>query len=104
MPVVGCPIDCDYETPDVDPVIAAVLITTHVTIIKSTSSKITMARTEKISNTSNLNGVTMEATELTGSGEIIQLLECCDDQLRRDLTRSLVEHSLRKQRKKLSQP
>ena len=34
------------------------------------------------------------ATKLTGTDKIIQLLECCDDQLRR----SAVEHSLRKKR------
>ena len=36
MPTVRCPIDgCTYETPDVDPVIAAALITTHATTHQS---------------------------------------------------------------------
>ena len=30
----------------------------------------------------------MRATNLSGVDKVIQLLECCDDQLRRDLTRN----------------
>ena len=30
----------------------------------------------------------MEAIKLSGTDKVIQLLECCDDQLRRDLTRN----------------
>ena len=30
----------------------------------------------------------MRATKLTGTDKVIQLLECCDDQLRKDLTRT----------------
>ena len=30
----------------------------------------------------------MKATRLEGTDRIIQLLECCDDQLRKDLTRN----------------
>ena len=30
----------------------------------------------------------MKATKLSGTDRVIQLLECCDDQLRRDLTRN----------------
>ena len=33
MPVFRCPINgCEYQTPDVDPVVAAALVTTHATI------------------------------------------------------------------------
>ncbi len=30
----------------------------------------------------------VRATRLTGQDKVIQLLECCDEQLRRDLTRN----------------
>ena len=30
----------------------------------------------------------MKATKLAGTDKVIQLLECCDDQLRKDLTRN----------------
>ena len=32
----------------------------------------------------------MAATQVTGKDKIVQLLECCDEQLRKDLTKSAV--------------
>ena len=97
---VKCPIDgCEYETPDVDTVIVAALITTH-----ATSQPTQAARAEKVKRLSiSLVGMTedwlyrtgctsskgyVKATEQEGAGRIIQLLECCDEQLCRDLTRN----------------
>ena len=105
MPVIGCPIDgCDYETPDVDPIVAAALITTHATVHQAgpAPTAATPARAEKVKRPSISSAGTTEewqyfllrwsdyvkATRLNGTDKIIQLLECCDDQLRRDLTRN----------------
>ena len=103
MPVVGCPIEgCEYETPDVDAVVAAALITTHATVHKSASPDAATARVEKVKrpNISSAGATEdwqyfksrwndyVRATKLTGTDKVIQLLECCDDQLRKDLTRT----------------
>ena len=104
MPVVRCPIDgCEYETPDVDPVVAAALITTHATTHQASRPELTQAaRVEKVKRPTISSAGTTEdwqyfrsrwgdyvkATRLEGTDRVIQLLECCDDQLRKDLTRN----------------
>ena len=103
MPVVKCPIEgCEYETPDVDPVIAAALITTHATSHQTPSQPMQTARVEKVKRPSILSAGTTEdwqyfksrwgdyvkATKLEGTDKVIQLLECCDKQPRKDLTRN----------------
>ena len=103
MPVVKCPIEgCEYETPDVDPVIAAALITTHATSHQTPSQPTQTARVEKVKRPSISSAGTTEdwqyfksrwgdyvkATKLEGTDKVIQLLECCDEQLRKDLTRN----------------
>ena len=35
-----------------------------------------------------LGGLYVDATKVTGRDKVVQLLECCDEQLRKDLTRS----------------
>ena len=53
MPVVKCPIEgCDYETPDVEPVIAAALITTHASSHQTPSRPTQIARAEKVTRPS----------------------------------------------------
>lgn len=104
MPKIKCPIEsCDYETPDVDPVVAAALITTHATVHQASGGSTTpAARAEKVKRPSVSSAGTTEewqyfilrwsdyvkATRLDGTDKIIQLLGCCDDQLRKDLTRN----------------
>ena len=103
MPVVRCPIEgCEYVTPDVEPLIAAPLITTHVTSHKTPSQSTQTARAEKVKRPSKSSAGTTEdwqyftsrwgdyvrATKLEGTDRVIQLLECCDDQLRKDLARN----------------
>ena len=103
MPVVRCPIeDCGYRTPDVDPVVAAALITTHATAHGLPHSATPVAKAEKVKRPCISSAGTtedwqyftsrwsdyVEATKLSGTDKVIQLLECCDDQLRRDLTRN----------------
>ena len=49
MPVVRCPIeDCKYQTPDVDPMVVAALITTHATVHASSHLATPMAKAEKV--------------------------------------------------------
>lgn len=101
MPQVKCPIPgCDYETPDLDAVIVAALITTHATTHPTTSD--IQARIEKVKRpTVTLAGSSedwtyflsrwkdyVDATKITGKNLILQLLECCDESLRKDLTRT----------------
>ncbi|CAG2254453.1 unnamed protein product [Mytilus edulis] len=64
MPAVKCPVpDCQYETDDLDAVVVAALLTTHATVHSAAAGAIVSAKVEK-------------------------LLECCDETLRRDITRS----------------
>jgi hypothetical protein len=99
MPTIKCPIEgCEYETPDVEPVVAAALITVHATSHGPTQA----ARVEKVKRPSISSAGTtedwqyfksrwsdyMKATRLEGADRVLQLLECCDDQLRKDLTRN----------------
>ena len=103
MPVVKCPIEgCEYETLNVDAVIAAALITTHATSHQTPSQPTQTARVEKVKIPSISSASTTEdwlyfksrwgdyvkATKLKGTDRVIQLLECCDEQLRKDLTRN----------------
>ena len=103
MPVVRCPIeDCEYQTLDVDPMVAAALITTHATAHVLPHSIVPAAKAEKVKRPCISSAGTTEdwqyfrsrwndyvkATKLAGTDKVIQLLECCDDQLRKDLTRN----------------
>ena len=103
MPIIQCPIEgCEYETPDVEPVIAAALITTYATSHRTPSGPTRTARVERVKRPNVSSAGTTEdwqyfksrwndyvkATRLEGTDKIIQLLECCDDQLRKHLTRN----------------
>ena len=99
MTVVSCPL-CDYETEDVSDTIAAVLLSTHAISHQpgATASSATVERVKRpvISSAgisedwnyffSKWNDY-VEATNVTGKDEVLQLLECCDEELRRDVTR-----------------
>ena len=100
MPEADCPIPgCTYRTADLDAVIVAALLNAHtVTHTHATSA----ARVEKVTRPTVSSAGTSEewsyfttrwdeyvaATRITGSDKVTQLLECCDDQLRKDLTRN----------------
>ena len=59
MPVVHCPIEgCEYETPNVDPVVAAALITTHATVAKANALVYCLLGQRRIGSTLYLDGVT----------------------------------------------
>ncbi|XP_053372940.1 uncharacterized protein LOC128546448 [Mercenaria mercenaria] len=99
MPVVHCPIPgCEYVTDDLEAAIVAALITAHsMAHTPGPSAKIEKVRRPTIT----LAGTSEElayflsrwtdyvtATKLEGRSKVIQLLECCDEPLRKDLTRT----------------
>lgn len=98
MPAVACPIPgCEYVTDDLDPAIVAALITAH----SATHAPGAVAKVEKVKRpTISAAGTSEEwayfltrwsdyvsATKIDGHDKVVQLLECCDEPLRRDLTR-----------------
>ena len=102
MPTVNCLITgCPYATPDVDAILAAALINTH-TMTHAAVSNTAIAKMEKVKCPTISSGGTnkewryfishwadyVEATEVTGKNKVIQLLECCEEQLHRDITRT----------------
>lgn len=103
MPVISCPIDdCEYATPDVEGVVAAALITTHATIHNTSATNTVASKLENVKRPTVSSAGTSEdwsyftsrwndyvaATKVAGKDKVIQLLECCDEQLRKDLTRT----------------
>ena len=104
MPAVDCPLqDCQYSTGNVDPSVAVELLKLH-GLSHTANQGTSAAKVKKVNRPTISNGVTLaewnyfltrwsgyvEATGISGKTLIIQLLECCDEQLRRDLTRSTV--------------
>ncbi|XP_062586740.1 uncharacterized protein LOC134248350 [Saccostrea cucullata] len=101
MPKIKCPIpDCEYETADLEAAIVASLLTVHSTIHSSLNAP--TAKIEKVKRPSISAAGTSEewsyfmsrwsdyvsATKIEGRDKVVQLLECCDEPLRKDLTRS----------------
>ena len=97
---VKCPIPaCEFETDDLDAAIVAALISTHA---KVHDTSVTPAKAEKVKRPTVSSAGTSEewtyflsrwkdyvdATKIKDKELIIQLLECCDETLRRDLTRA----------------
>ncbi len=61
MPVVQYPIEgCEYQTPDVDPVVAAALITTHATVHALPHPVVPAAKAEKVKRPCILSAGTTE--------------------------------------------
>jgi hypothetical protein len=102
MPAVSCPVaDCEYTTADVDPAIVVQLLQIH-SAAAHTQQPIAPAKVEKVKRPTLSSGGSSEewtyfttrwkdyvsATKVTGQEKVVQLLECCDEGLRRDLTRS----------------
>jgi len=100
MPVAACPIPgCTYTTDDVDAVIVAALLNAHTVTHTMTPAA---PRVEKVTRPTISSAGTCEewayfttrwaeyvaATRVTGRDQVAQLLECCDNQLRKDLTRN----------------
>lgn len=101
-----CPFpECTYETDEVTDKLAAVLLSVHssgtytaqgapnVTL----NTKLEKVRRPMISAAGSSEDWSyfltrwsdyVAATNITGKDKVIQLLECCDEQLRKDLTRN----------------
>ena len=85
-----------------DAIIAAALITAHATTHNTTSNQMAAVKVEKVKRPTISSAGTseewtyfisrwndyVEATKVTGKDKTVQLLECCDEQLRKDLTRN----------------
>ena len=103
MSAIKCPIPgCDYSTDDVEAAIVVQLLQLHQVIHSQPQGHPPTAKVEKVKRPSiNRSGASEEwsyfntrwdeyvaATGIKGKDCVIQLLECCDEELRRDLTRS----------------
>ena len=89
---------CQYQTDDLDAVIVAALLNAHCVIHSAPS----VAKVDKLKRpTIGLAGTSEEwtyfktrwenyvdGTNISGKEYVVQLLECCDEDLRRDLTRT----------------
>ena len=92
LPKHRCPYpECEYETEDVKDELADVLLTVHSngTHVQTTSQPATQAtakvekvRRPTISSAGSSQKDYAEATKLKGKDMVIQLLECCEEQLR----------------------
>ena len=104
MPKHRCPYpECIYETDDVEDALAAVLLTVHSNgSHTNTPATTTASKAEKVKRPTVCRGGTSEdwsyflsrwkdyvdATKITGQDKVLQLLECCEERLRKDLTRN----------------
>ena len=108
MPEVKCPVTgCKYKTEDVSDALIGTLLgihvqTAHRETVASASGSIPTAKLEHIKRPTITKGGTLEdwvyfksrwedyatATKVFGRDRTLQLLECCDEDLRRDLTRN----------------
>ncbi len=106
MPEVQCPFPgCDYKTADLDAPIVAALITAHSAVHPAAMAAApigTIAKVERVRRPTITAAGTSEdwayfqsrwkdyvdATKVDGRDKVIQLLECCDEPLRKDLTRT----------------
>ena len=103
MPVVSCPIDgCDYKTEDVEAGVVIELLKLHSAAHNQPHAILqSNPRLEKVKRpTISASGTSEEwayfttrwneyvgSTKIAGQDRIIHLLECCDDDLRKNLTR-----------------
>ena len=101
--MVNCPIDgCHYATPDMSDAVVAALITAHSVTHTAQPTAPPTHRVESVKRP-NISAAGsneewsyftirwndyINATGVSGNNAVIQLLECCDDNLRKDLTRS----------------
>ena len=108
MPVIDCPYpDCGYQTQEGNEALAVVLLQMHANAahpVPSSTGTTTAAsvKADKVSRPKvSIGGSSedwsyfctrwqdyKEATKVSGKDLVIQLLECCDEDLRKDLTRS----------------
>ena len=88
----------DYSTPDLDAAIVAALLTAHCAIHTSgQAAKVKKVKRPTIADAGNSEewayfksrwSYYVDATKITGKDTVLQLLEFCDELLRKDLTRT----------------
>ena len=100
MPAISCPVPgCEYRTDDLDAAIVAALPTAHTTThtVGQPTAKIKKVKKPTIAAAGTSEEWSyfqlrwkdyVTATKLEGRNKVIQLLECCDEPLRKDLTRT----------------
>ena len=104
MVVAHCPVEgCDYTATANDGDVVAGLLHLHATVHKNgNAGRVATARAEKLKRLMISRAGTSEewayfvtrwteykkGTKLAGADVVIQLLECCNEELRKDLTRS----------------
>lgn len=107
MPKHRCPFpDCEYKMADVEDALTAVLISVHSSCTHTTAAAArhpaTMAKAEKVQGPTVFAAGSseewsyfltrwndyVEATNVTGKNGVMQLLKCCDERLRKDLSRN----------------
>ena len=100
FPFEGCP----YVLPKIDPALAAVYLSAHLNEHKADradapqpTARVERVKRPTIASAGNSEewtyflsrwGDYVRATKVGGPDMVLQLLECCDEQLRRDLTRN----------------
>ena len=102
MPKIRCPInECEFETEDEASIVAA-LLNLHATTHSAQKTQQPTTQVEKVKRPTITSASSTEewtysesrwtdykaATKIFGQDIIFQLLECCDDPLRKDLTRT----------------
>ena len=102
MPIISCPIlNCQFATGDVDSDLANTLLKLHARDHNDPPSS-NAAKVERVKRPNVKSAGSSEdwnyflsrwseykaATKITGPDIVLQLLECCDEQLRKDLTRN----------------
>ena len=104
MPVIHCPVStCQFATDDVSDELAVTLLKLHAhdhtaqTTNNSTSARMEKVKRPVVSTAGSSEDWTYflsrwsdfkTATKVTGRDAVIQLLECCEEQLRKDITRN----------------
>ena len=104
MPPVLCPFPaCDYTADDADTAIVAALLNAHSAthmLSHNVAAKVKKVKRPTISDAGSSEDWAyfqsrwteyVDVTKVTGRDKVVQLLECCDNQLRKNLNRSAVE-------------
>ena len=89
MPEIECPIPgCEYKTPDVDAAIVAALLNTHTTTHTNHGPTVEKVKRPTITSAgTSEDWLYVTATKpATDQKKVVQLLECCDEPLCKDLT------------------
>ena len=111
MPTIECPYNsCSYATPELGEDLLKTLLTAHLADAHTTAPAAATCPIEKVRRPNIEHGGStadwkyfetrwkqyVEATGITGKSRVIQLLECCDEPLRKAVTTSVEENLIDK--------